>query len=388
MKILLAGGYDTQNLGDYASFAGLNKLLSKHELQPSYTVLTRHTDDPFTEEFSVKPILNLDHTNKAASQGRIFNGFNEGDDSVHLHDICQSMYEADLLLLGNGRLFIDISLGFMKGPLAYFHQLVCLAKYLNKPVVLYSVTLVEPATDEGKKILSFILQNADKIIVREPYSVSIAKKYTRNHKKIVCLPDIAFALDSDDADDKLPISIPSEAIGLNFRGVNYDTISGKESLKAMVSEVKRILEWTPHLIFCQQCNYDVDTRITDDRHIHSLIYEALPHSLRSQCTLYENKLTMAQTLGLYQKLKHLYTTRRHGFIMSLTQNSLASLICEEENTSVVQESIPTSQLFLYGNTTIPNELPDASLLAEIKNHIQNIREQLAQYPSELLGVLR
>lgn len=388
MHFLLAGGYDTQNLGDYASFAALKSLFAQQDVKAKFSVLTRHPDDQFGREFDVEVLMNLDHASKAASLGRVFNGFNEGDETAHVRRIGETLGRADALLLGNGRLFIDLCLDFMRGPLNYFFQLVCLAKYLGKPVILYSVTLVEPDTEDGKTLLGFILRNSDKIIVREHSSLKVAERYVATRDKLVCLPDIAFALDRGDADAHgLPDGVPEGALGVGFRGVNYASEAGADAFAGMVESVRGLLDtYDRPVVFCQQQTYDVDSSVTDDRAVHRRIVQALPHAYRQRCVVYEQKISLANTLALYQKICHLFTMRRHGFILALTQGVPATLLCEEVNTRVVEETVPLAELFV--GLGQPLNLPAAAVTAKLPALVAAVRERLTAYPGEILNTVR
>ena len=109
MKILLGGGYDTQNLGDHGSLEVFQRDLKKLDPSSEIVVLSRHPDAEFDETYNVRSILNLDHKSKAESIGRWFNGLNPGDDTGHLKKIWEELASSDLLVIGNGRLFVDIA---------------------------------------------------------------------------------------------------------------------------------------------------------------------------------------------------------------------------------------------------------------------------------------
>ncbi len=382
MKILIAGGYDTQNLGDYASFLGLYKLFKRYDSETQFTVLSRHPDDGFASQFDVGTLLNLDHSCKEKSRGRIFRGFNEGDSENHLHEIYLKMSECDLLILGNGRLFVDISLDFMSGPLSYFCVLVLLAKFLNKPVVLSSITLVHPETQYGRKCLKFILQNAAKIIVREQYSALVAKEYISENQKLEILPDVAFALDTSDASATgMPFEVGKNGLGVNFRGVSYTNVASEEQVAAMSNKVSLLLGSTDKtVVFCSQGTYDIDGDITDDRVINRRVYQNLAPMHRSRCFFNDTKLTLANMLFLYQKLDHLFTTRRHGFILALTQDTSSSLICSENNTSVVNESIPVRELYIREVSPL---VDPCVRFSQVKKYITQLRDKVQAYPEKI-----
>ena len=107
MKLLLAGGYDTCNLGDYAMLYVLKEGLEKSG-SVKITLLSRHPEKPVDDFKDISLIKNLDFNTKKESIGKWFRGFNKGDDSSHLHRIYKELLEADALVIGGGRLLIDI----------------------------------------------------------------------------------------------------------------------------------------------------------------------------------------------------------------------------------------------------------------------------------------
>lgn len=389
MKIVIAGGYDTQNLGDYASFLGLKKILSRAFGEVDFTVLSRHPMDFFATQFpDVSVIRNLDHDCKIASIGRIFNGFNEGDNTEHLRVIYNKLLDSDCLVLGNGRLFVDISLGFMTGPLAYYMLLVVMAKFMGIPVILSSVTLVHPKTELGKEHLSFILSNADLIMVREPSSKEVAMCYVSKHDKIHVCPDVAFALEPSDAinniDAALPFEFSSNSIGVNFRGVDFDGGMSELTIERIAFQLGRIInEQELNVVFCHQCTYGVDSWKTDDRAVNKRIYDALRPSERDKCIISNDVLSLSQTLGLYSKLSHLLTTRRHGFIMALTQGTPASLICSELNTMVVKESVFSDGLFISSHDEL--RVPDSINIGFVMAKVEELRSSCTSIYADLFG---
>ena len=82
MKILVAGGYDTNNLGDHASIQVLLTDLKKSVPDVEAVVLSRHPEENFLDNFNVKLIKNLDHLSKKLSKDRWFYGFNENDSYI------------------------------------------------------------------------------------------------------------------------------------------------------------------------------------------------------------------------------------------------------------------------------------------------------------------
>ena len=161
LKVVLAGGYDTQNFGDHAALWGLKQVLPEGS---QITLLSRHPELPLPVE--VIPLKNLDANSKAEA-GKYFRGFNIGDSTEHMEEIRKAISDCDVVLLGGGRMFVDYTVGYMRGHLAYFAELTKLAKWHNKPVGLINNTFVPLSTELGKEQLGFIQENAAFSIVRD-----------------------------------------------------------------------------------------------------------------------------------------------------------------------------------------------------------------------------
>ena len=59
MKIILAGGYDTQNLGDHGMLTVFGRDLKNLDSEIEIVLLSRHPDPVFDETYGVRSILNL-----------------------------------------------------------------------------------------------------------------------------------------------------------------------------------------------------------------------------------------------------------------------------------------------------------------------------------------
>ncbi|QVK23746.1 polysaccharide pyruvyl transferase family protein [Shewanella dokdonensis] len=125
------------------------------------------------------------------------------------------------------------------------------------------------------------------------------------------------------------------------------------------------------VLFISQCNYDVDSKITDDRVINKRVFEQLGRNYKKRCVLIEDELTLKETLSIYRNIEHLFTYRRHGFILALTQGTTASLICQEINTTIVKETVNLDSLYLgkHSDFNIPKiDITKVHALLEEKMH--------------------
>ncbi len=149
----------------------------------------------------------------------------------------------------------------------------------------------------------------------------------------------------------------------------------------MSSKVSLLLGSTDRsVVFCSQGTYDIDCDITDDRVINRRVYQNLAPMLRSRCIFSDAKLTLANMLFLYQRLDHLFTTRRHGFILALTQGTSSSLICSENNTSVVNESIPVRELYIREAAPL---VDPCVRFSQVEKYIIQLRDKVQTYPEKI-----
>ena len=309
MKILLGGGYDTQNLGDHGSLEVFQRDLKKLDPSSEIVVLSRHPDAEFDKTYNVRSILNLDHKSKAESIGRWFNGLNPGDDTGHLKKIWEELASSDLLVIGNGRLFVDISLDFMRGPLPYFALLVTLAKFLNVPVMIFSMTIVPVKSKMGRTLLKYIVSNADIITVREESSREELLKLGISDDKINVIPDAAFGLDYIDRKERGRQVLAQEGmvldnkefVGMNFRYTHLETLVKKDYYSALArlcdelyQSIKRDILLIPQMTYC------IDNPLDDDREVYKLVYENCVN--KEHMHIINGRYNVFDTLAIYQLL--------------------------------------------------------------------------------------
>jgi len=187
---ILMGGYDSLNVGDYAMLDTLTRVLHGHTI----TLLTRHQHDHLPGLWKVRLLQNLDHETREASKGRMFNGFNYGDDTRHLHDIRKALLYADGLILGGGRLLVDYCLSVGRGPLWYYQTLITLARFCGVPVSIYGMSIVPLATQQGADLLRYIVGCCERVAVRDEGSVDVLRMYDCPLEHVTVLPDPAYAL--------------------------------------------------------------------------------------------------------------------------------------------------------------------------------------------------
>lgn len=339
VRVLIAGGYDTRNLGDYASWLGLQKLLNQEFGHVEFTVLSRHPDDPFADFSGAEMLKNFDFDSRNESEGKFFRGFNIGDDQEHLIRINAALSRVDCLVIGNGRLFLDFAGGYFRGPLQYFALLVVLAKVRGIPVILSSVTLVRLASTWGKAVLRFILSNASLVLVREESSAVVARELLDVADHVFVAPDVALAVRPGDASACEFSKQAHGSIAVNFKGVHESRRTDVGDYSSIAHSLKSLSDLGRPLVFVNQCTYSTDSELTNDAWVAEQIISNLPKEMRRSAIVAPEDLSLSEVLHLYQGCEFLVTERRHGFLLGLTQGCPSALVGTETNSLVVSETL-------------------------------------------------
>ena len=392
-KIILAGGHDTQNLGDHGSLEVLQRDLRKRYPDCEIVLLSRHPDIGFDQLYHVRSIVNLDHKSKEESKGRIFNGLNPNDNTEHLQQILREFLTADLLVIGNGRLLIDITLDFMRGPLPYFALLVTLAKFTGVPIMIFSMTIVPVKTQIGNQLLKYIVSNADLITVREEPSKSELMKLGIPDDKINVIPDAAFGLDYIDrsAEGKEIIrkeGIPSDRkfIGVNLRFTHYGYEVNQDYFLNLARLCDSLFERLGHdILLISQMYYGLDNKYNDDREVYKTLYRNCKH--QAHIHILEEKYDVFETLSIYQVCEMLFSMRRHGLIFASTQHVPVFGLTGEQNTSycLKEIGIPGYQLPVEEiNESTIKKISEAfqdreKIRASIRKAIPRLKKETAKY---------
>ena len=350
MKILLAGGYDTQNLGDHGSLAVFQRDLRKLDPLSEIILLSRHPNNNFDKTYNVHSIRNLDHKSKAESLGRWFNGLNPGDDTSHLKRIWEELATSDLLVIGNGRLFVDISLDFMRGPLPYFALLVTSAKFLSVPIMIFSMTIVPVKSEMGRTLLKYIVSNTDIITVREESSREELLKLGISCDKINVIPDAAFGLNYIDKKERGKRILVQEGIdvnnkkniGMNFRHTHLEISVDQgyySALARLCDELYQSLG--TDILLIPQMTYGIDNSLDDDREVYKLVYENCVN--KEHIHIITGRYNVFDTLAIYQMCEMVYSMRRHGIIFAATQQVPVFALSGEKNTSYAMKELKMSE---------------------------------------------
>ena len=342
MRIVLAGGYDTQNLGDHAMLVVLREQLERRFGEVKITLLSRHPDSYFDESYDVQSIPNLDHASREDARGKWFRCLNGEEDTVHLEDISNAIGQADLFVIGGGRMLVDYTHGFQRGHLAYFVQLTTLARFLGTPMMLYAHSLEPLATESGAEHLRFLAANAAGISVREQPSQRVLTDLGIDPALVEIIPDPAFGLSlvPPYIGPKLP-AIPQDGrplLAVNVRSYAWrdgDVSAFEEQLAQLLDRV--IAATDARLLCVPQMTYAVDSAETDDRAVARRIAARMEHS--ADVLTIEQPLLVEEALGIYGHVTALLSMRRHGMLFAASQGVPVMPLSAERNADYMASTL-------------------------------------------------
>jgi colanic acid/amylovoran biosynthesis protein len=328
-KIVIAGAstYGVKNQGDDAMLDVLCRGLRENIPDVEITFLARHPDKTFDSLFGVTSIKNLDHDSKEESLGRWFRGLNPGDPTDHLQAIRQAIDESALLVIG-GNSFMEISLGLFRGTAPYAALLVTLAKFLERPVMLYGVEVAPLQTDIVKELARYVVTNSQLVTVREESSKQELIKLGISDSNIRALADPAFGLTplygkakGKEILDKENIRVNSaRVVGVDFRHHYWSWT--EEEFDSYGTVMAGMCDYMVEnlgveLLFVPNCTYNIDTPYEDDRVIHEKVINKM--RLGSHTHQVKGEYSLHEILSLYSLMDMIVSNRRHSLVFGAVQ---------------------------------------------------------------------
>jgi polysaccharide pyruvyl transferase WcaK-like protein len=337
---ILAGGYDTKNVGDYAMLLPLRRILSDRGY--CLKLLSRHPQKHLMDLYGVAEILeNYEYETREKSEGKFFRGLNFGDDTTHLRGLATEISASEGLIIGGGRLLIDYTLDVMRGPLPYFGLLVTLCKFLGKPVYIYGMTIIENQSVVGNQLLRYIVDNCSKVCVRDAASGAVLESIGCAFHTPEVIPDPAFCL-SWKHDDSISDTSDLKLVGLTVRPISgrWGGMSFDDYIAHMAETVSAIQESTlglkaqgiPHQF------YGVDDLEYDDRYILEQIHQRTPFQAGY---IQDEMLDLEEYRKIYSRLGTLVGIRRHSFVFAALANTPILPMSENPNASRMCEQLRT-----------------------------------------------
>lgn len=326
--VVLSGGYDTRNVGDYAMLDLFSAIARREGLDTR--VLVRHSDEVLEYRYGASALIeNFEYENRRQSAGRFFRGLNAGDDTTHLRNLRRELEGARGLYLGGGRLLIDHTLDVMRGPLSYFSTLVTLARFLDLPVHLYAMTIVPNRTAEGDRWLRYIVENCETISVRDPESIEHLHSIGCRAKNAHVLPDPAFALDWP----RTPLRTGRVALSVRHIHSGWGGMEETEYLERMAAVVRLIQRRGFEVVGIPHQFYGIDNPAFDDRTILAKISERAPFGF-----IEDEWLDLDRYRDFYAGVDALVGIRRHSFlfaaaagvpVLAFSENPNAARACRD-----------------------------------------------------------
>lgn len=318
--------YGIENAGDEVLLSVLVRELRALEPNCHITWVARHKNERLAKEYRCDHVVvGLEHKNKAASEGRWFNGFNMGDSTAHLKALDSIIRESDLLIVG-GDPFQEITLSFQRGLASYAAVLITHARFVGTPVMLYSIHMGSKLTTPyAKEITKYCIENVALTTLREEFSLTRLHELGIRTDNCVVVSDTAWAIDPISS-EHMSASVKKffrnetkgkRVIGFNIRH-NYWQWS-ERFWKKMAGELAAFCDYIIEehgavILSIPNCTYDIDHTMEDDRPVARDIKKRMKHGNSFHCI--EDKMELSQTLSIFPKLWAHVSNRRHSAIFA------------------------------------------------------------------------
>lgn len=331
MKLSIAGAsvYGLKNVSDDSmlqSFLG-----GMRETIPGLdvTLICRHPGKKVEMAFGVHSIQNLDFPTKEASAGKRFHGFNAGDSTEHLRIIREEIASSDALMIG-GDPFDDSNSNMtpepFRGIMPYVVNLITLAKYLQKKVILHGIHLGRrPTSAYGTALTKFCVANADIITTREDDTKEdLVKTYCTLPERVVSSADSGFALlrqTKPASSERLKKLFsdnqiqPKKYVALTARSYywlwNDATVKGyAEKFAAYVDRLAS--HYQCNVLLLPHCEYELDNYWESDVNFQREIYKRCKN--KDNIVPIDFYLSSEELLFCIEQAKYIVSNRRHSGI--------------------------------------------------------------------------
>tara|TARA_B110000971_G_C19876746_1_gene438800 strand:- start:168 stop:920 length:753 start_codon:yes stop_codon:yes gene_type:complete len=223
------------------------------------------------------------------------------------------------------------------------------------------MTIVKCDSEEGSKWLKYIIDNSEKVSVRDEGSVEILRSVGCINSEIQVIPDPAYGLlwekKSVQSNKKLTAGLSVRAIHEKWGGISSDNY-----IQKMANIVKLLQDNNIHVIGIPHQYYGIDDKRYDDRNILKEIAEHVDFEV-----ITDEVLDLKKYHIIYQQLDMLVGIRRHSFIFSavsgvpvfpFSENPNAARACAElgiEDTLELSENFEDYEKKLKKFLSIKNE---------------------------------
>lgn len=331
MRVLFVGAYGIRNIGDDAMLLAWADGLKQRDNSVQTTIMSRHSESEYHyyEKYGINVIPNLDHPSAEKAGGKRFFGLNDGDSDSHLIQIRQEIEKTDLIVMGGGDAFVDLTTGVYRGPSVYLALICTIAKFFRKPVIVAGVTVVPFYSNTGLDLTRHILENAKFVIFRDKASYKVLENYglLLPENKWDVLPDPALGLNRNYTNHKIPeiarMCAASRAnkvkIGISIRDLYWKEADEKSYIDKLVLLCNTLIEeFQAYLVFIPHSCYEKDDIRKDDRPIASRISRGIEESGK-HCEI-QKYLDVEGYLALYSSLDLVIGMRHHSMVLSALVN--------------------------------------------------------------------
>lgn len=331
MKLVIAGAsvYGLKNVSDdsmlQSFLGGMRETVPGLEV----TLICRHLGEEVGASFDVRSIQNLDFPTKEASVGKRFHGFNAGDSTEHLRIIKEEIATSDALMIG-GDPFDDSNSDMVtepfRGIMPYVVNLITLAKYLQKKIILHGIHLGRrPTSAYGTALTKFCVDNADIITTREDDTKSdLIKNYGALPERVVSSADSGFALlryakpaktkrlEKLFSDNQLQEKSYIALTARSYYWLWNDTTSKSYAEKFAAYVDRLAAQYQCKILLLPHCAYELDNYWESDINFQREIYQRCKS--KDSVVPIDFYLTSEELLYCIEQAKFVVSNRRHSGI--------------------------------------------------------------------------
>jgi len=356
MKVSIAGAsvYGLKNISDDSMLQSFLGGVRETIPDLDVTLICRHPGKEVETAFGVRSIQNLDFPSKAESAGKRFRGFNAGDTTEHLRILREEIASSDALMIG-GDPFDDSNSDMaaepFRGIMPYVVNLITLAKYLQKKVILHGIHLGRrPTSAYGTALTKFCLDNADIITTREDDTKEdLIKNYGAAPGKIVSSADSGFALlhyakpaESARLTELFSRSHlgPKNYIALTARSYYWlwNDSTAKSYAEKFAAYADRLAElYNCKVVLLPHCAYELDDYWESDLNFQKEIFERCKN--KDHIVPIEFYLSSDELLYCIEQAKFVVSNRRHSGIYGALLGTPFYLFGEKNHVGKVYPSL-------------------------------------------------
>lgn len=316
--VILNGCYCMGSAGDDAPLEVITRMLRKKlNNQIKFTVMARHLDKDFEDEYGVTLVKNFEYDFKNQGAGKFLKGFNPDDNIDDVSRIIDIFKTGDLLILGAGNFINENSYGLFRGMLARLYVNLWIAQWCKLPVMLFGLSSDPLQSEIPKLTAEWLFANADVVSFREHMAPQNMINSGVKLPDYRVLPDPVLGMKQIAASKRPQSNSTNKTLGVSVRNMIH---KGESENSQYLEFIKRfITQWinindNNQVIFIPQFVYH---EAIDDIDIAKQILALLPDSAKSNITIIQGKYWPWETEQLYHKCDVALTTRLHATVFAL-----------------------------------------------------------------------